>query len=41
MNKSTFAINALAIAFVAIFINQVRHESAHGIWASLVGAKWT
>lgn len=41
MKKSVYAINALAIAFVAIFINQVGHESAHGILATLVGAKWT
>ncbi|HAV76257.1 MAG TPA: hypothetical protein DCX53_02780 [Anaerolineae bacterium] len=41
MKKSTLAINALAIAFVAIFIKQAGHESAHGILATLVGAKWT
>ena len=41
MKKSTFVINALAISFVAIFIKQVGHESAHGILATLVGAKWT
>jgi len=41
MKRSVYAINALNIAFVAIFINQVVHESAHGILATLVGAKWT
>lgn len=41
MKKSTFAVHALAISFAAIFIKQVGHESAHGILATLVGAKWT
>ena len=41
MKRSTYAINALVIAFVAIFVKQVGHESAHGILGMLVGAKWT
>lgn len=41
MKKFNFAVNALAISFAAIFIKQVGHESAHGILATLVGAKWT
>lgn len=41
MKKSTLAINALALAFVGIFLKQVGHESMHGILAELVGAKWT
>lgn len=41
MKKSTFAVNALAISFVAIIIKQVGHEASHGILATLVGAKWT
>ena len=41
MNKTNFTINALAIAFVAVFIEQVGHESSHGILATLVGAQWT
>ena len=41
MKKSTFAANTLAIAFTAIFLTQIGHESAHGVLSSLVGAKWT
>ena len=41
MNKTNFTINALAIAFVAVFIEQVGHESSHRILAMLVGAQWT
>lgn len=41
MKKITLMINAIAIAFVAIFIKQVGHESAHGLLATLVGSKWT
>lgn len=41
MNKTNFTINALAIAFVAVFIEQVGHESSHGILATIVGAQWT
>ena len=42
MNKRfSFTINAIAIAFVAVFIEQVGHESSHGFLATLVGAEWT
>ena len=41
MKRSTLIINVLAISFIAVFIKQVGHESAHGILATLVGAKWT
>jgi len=41
MKKSTFAVNVLAISFIATFISQVGHECTHGILATLVGAKWT
>lgn len=41
MRKSTFVIHALAISFAGIFIKQVGHESAHGILATRVGARWT
>ena len=41
MKQSVFVINALAISFIAVFIKQVGHESAHGILATIVGAKWT
>ena len=40
MKRTTFAINALAVSFVAAFINLVGHETTHGILATLVGKKW-
>ena len=41
MNKAAFTINALTIAFVAVGIEQIVHETTHGILATLLGAKWT
>ena len=41
MKKTTLAINALTIAFTAAWLEQVGHESAHGVLATLVGATWT
>ena len=41
MKKTTMAINALTIAFTAAWFEQVGHESAHGVLATLVGATWT
>lgn len=41
MTKITLLVNAIAAAFIAIFIKQVGHESAHGILATLAGSQWT
>ena len=41
MSKAAFTINAVSIAFVAVSIEQIVHESTHGILATLLGARWT